>query len=536
MLTGDIVRYNAMKYPDKLGLMDLHSRYTWKEFNQRTNQLAHALQRRGVKKGDLVTLLSKNLTECYLAFFACAKIGAVYAPINYRFAPVEIVSNIQDASPKVLLVHALYAETVRGIADQFPDGVQLIGFGEEHGFADDLNTVLQLESTDEPVPDQPIHEDDLCWICYTGGTTGSPKGVMLSHRNNFTQIHNLHVADRARHEDIYMVTGALFHIFVNIGLGYIYLGCSTLIIDFKPDLALEMVEKENITAMILSASMLQMVIDEQRNRPRKVSSLRLIGTGAAPVSAEGIRQAKSLLNNCHFVQYFGQTEAAHHFTYLSIDDYERGCHPNATEKERKRLESGGRVQHACLMKIVDPDTDEELPRGQVGEICASGDNVMMGYWNKDEQTAIALRNNWLHTGDMGYMDEDGYVYIVDRLKDMIVSGGENVFSQEVERVIHIHPAVSQVAVIGVPDAFWGEAVKALIILQEGKTAGEQEIIEFCRPYLAGYKVPKSVEFLASFPTTPTGKVLKRELKAKYWGDRKRLVGEGFDSDLLTKGN
>jgi acyl-CoA synthetase (AMP-forming)/AMP-acid ligase II len=528
ILTGDIPRLNAAKYPDKPAVSreNLETR-TWRELNDRVNQLARVLQSRGIGKGDRVMLLAKNRIECVEAFFACAKIGAVYSPINWRFAPAEVEYVLEDSSCTVLLVDTEYGDAVRTLQDEGRTAKvsTVIGFGEGHGFADDYPSLLATQSTEEP--DAPeIDDDDLCWICYTGGTTGMSKGVMLTHRNNFIQCVHLGIADRATHEDVYLVTGALFHVVLNMGLAYWFLGCEVVIMDFTPDKCLDLIEAHRVTKTVPVATMLNLLLQTQREKPRDLSSLVLCGTGGAPINPEVVRRASQEWG-CDFVQYFGQTEAAHHFTYLSLHDYRRGFAPDATDAEKRRLQSGGRVQHCDRMRIVD-DEDHELPVGQVGEICAQGPNVMAGYWNKPDVTELTLRGGWLHTGDMGFLDEDGYVYVVDRKKDMIVTGGENVYSSEVEAALYRSHDVLECAVIGVPDDRWGEAVNAFVVRSAEALGSDDElrarILDTAREFLAAYKMPKEIAFVDQLPKSPTGKIQKVVLRDRFWGDQDRRVG------------
>ena len=526
--TGDIPALNAAKYPGKLAVSreDAESR-TWAELNDRVNQLARVLLEHGAVKGDKVMLLARNRIECVEAFFACAKIGVIYSPINWRFAPAEIEYVLGDSGCSILLCDTQYAQTIRAMRQEGKAaGVQtVIGFGDGHGFGDDYERLLAAQDTGEP-PAPEIADDDVCWICYTGGTTGMSKGVMLTHRNNFIQCVHLGIADEARHEDVYLVTGALFHVVLNMALAYWFLGCHVVIMDFAPALCLDLIEHHGVTKTVPVATMLNLLMAEQRESPRDLSSLVLCGTGGAPINPEVVRRAAGEWQ-CDFVQYFGQTEAAHHFTYLSAADYHRGLSPDATEAQKRRLSSGGRAQHCNVMRIVD-DQDEALPPGTVGEICARGPNVMAGYWNKPDLTAETLRGGWLHTGDMGYLDEDGYVYVVDRKKDMIVSGGENVYSSEVEAVLYRMAEVLECAVIGVPDERWGEAVQAFVVKARDAAGSDDEIrtriLAAARESIAAYKVPKNVSFVDSLPKSATGKIQKAVLRDQAWGDRERRVG------------
>ncbi|HUZ51517.1 MAG TPA: AMP-binding protein [Streptosporangiaceae bacterium] len=526
--TGDIPRLNAAKYPGQFAVSrEAAEARTWQELNGRVNQLARVLLEHGAAKGDKVMLLAKNRIECVEAFFACAKIGVVYSPINWRFVPAEIEYVLGDSGCAILLCDTEYAGTIRAMrAEGRTAGVRtVIGFGTDHGFEGDYDTLLSGQALDEP-PAAEIAEDDVCWICYTGGTTGMSKGVMLTHRNNFIQCVHLGIADRARHEDTYLVTGALFHVVLNMALAYWFLGCHVVIMDFAPGLCLDLIERHRVTKTVPVATMLNLLMQEQREQPRDLSSLVLCGTGGAPINPEVVRRASAEWE-CDFVQYFGQTEAAHHFTYLSAEDYRRGLSQDATETEKRRLASGGRVQHCDLMRIVD-DHDDDLPVGAIGEICAQGPNVMAGYWNKPELTEQTLRGGWLHTGDIGYLDEDGYVYVVDRKKDMIVSGGENVYSSEVEAALYRSRDVLECAVIGVPDERWGESVQAFVVKVRGVEGSDAEvrarIIATAREYLAAYKVPKALQFIEALPKSATGKIQKAVLRDEFWGDQERRVG------------
>ncbi len=526
--TGQIPTLNSQKYPNELAVSqeDLESR-TWQELNDRVNQLARVLTRHGVVKGECVMLLSRNRIECVEAFFACAKIGAIYAPINWRFAPAEVEYVLGDSRCRVLLVDTEYAELISTLRrDGKTHEVEtVIGFGADHGLPLDYNDELIRESVDEPDA-VALSDDDVCWICYTGGTTGMSKGVMLTHRNNFVQAVQLGIADRITHEDVYLVTGALFHVVLNMAVAYWMVGCHVVVMDFAATRCLDLIEAQKVTKTVPVATMLNLLLDEQRRNPRDLSSLEVCGTGGAPINPEVVRRA-SIDWDCDFVQYFGQTESAHHFTYLSVHDYRRGFAPDASDKEKQRLRSGGRAQHCDLVRIVD-DEDVPQPVGAVGEICALGPNVMAGYWNKPELTEETLKGGWLHTGDIGYLDEDGYVYVVDRKKDMIVSGGENVYSTEVEAAIYRNPEVLECAVIGIADRRWGEVVTAFVVRAPDVTDSDdtvrERILVRAREYLAHYKIPKTVTFVDSLPKAATGKIQKSVLRDQFWSGNDRRVG------------
>ncbi len=523
MLVGDIVYRNAINFPQRDAIIfEDKQRWNWLEANRRTNQLAHLLRGYGVKKGDTVSFLARNCAEFLEMIMACAKIGAIFAPVNYRFAKEEVEYVINDVASKIFFVHAEYAEMIRELKERLPLVKTLIGFGGMHGFELDYESVLASCPLSEPVPEDEIREDDVVWICYTGGTTGRSKGVMLTHRNIQSYTMNMQLFDRIQPDDVYAVLGAMFHIVTNCAIVYWSLGCPVVVMNFTPEKCLDLIEKERITKMIPTATILKMLLDEQEKNPRDVSSVRIIGTGGAPVSPESARRAMQLFN-CDVIQYFGQTESSPHVTNLTAEDYRRGMAPNATEKEIQRLKSVGRSSPFNLISIQNEE-GAILPPGEVGEICIKGDVVMKGYWNKPDLTAETIIDGWLHTGDLGYMDEDGYIYVVDRKKDMIITGGENVYSAEVEQVLIKHPALDEVAVIGIPDKHWGEKVAAFIVIKPGYSVTDEELIQFCREKLAGYKIPRLFERLEALPKAPTGKIMKGELRKKYWGGRQENVG------------
>lgn len=523
LLMGEIARMNASKYPNKKAVVyeDKES-LTYAQLNDQANRLAHALQSLDVKQGQQVSLLARNRPQHVVSYFACAKIGVLHCPLNYRFTAEELVYVINDAGSSVLLVDIEYADVVRKILPQLPNIRSVIGFGGDHGFDLDYDRLLATMPSTEPTPERQIHGDDVCWVCYTGGTTGMSKGVMLTHNNNFAQITNLLIADEICHEDVNLVNGALFHVVFTMALPYWYAGCTVVIIDFVPDLCLDMIAKNRVTKTVPVATMLNLLVDIQARNPRDLSSLKHFGMGGAPVSIDTVTAAREAFG-IDFVQYFGQTEATVQLTYLSRYDYQRGLSPQATDIEKKRLMSGGRAQHLCEIKVVD-DEDNQVPNGTVGEICGRGPQVMKGYWAKEQLTAETLKGGWLHTGDMGYLDDDGFVYVVDRKKDMIVSGGENVYSTEVEKAIYRHDQVLECAVIGLPDKKWGEVVAAFIVRKPDATITENDVQIFVRELISHYKVPKIVNFVDALPKAPTGKIQKVVIREKYWAGAGRRVG------------
>jgi long-chain acyl-CoA synthetase len=517
MFVGEILKRNAINYPERDAIIyENKKRWTWKQANERTNRLANLLQGYGIKRGDTVSFLARNCAEFLEMIMACAKIGAIFAPVNYRFSIEEIKFVINGVGSKLFFVNSEYSQTIKEIKSTFAMGEHIIGFGDNHGFTLDYETLLAKQSVQEPHVNEAINEDDTVWICYTGGTTGRSKGVMLTHRNIQAYTMNMQLFDRIQPDDVYGILGAMFHIVTNAAIAYWSLGCPVVVMNFTPESCLMLIEKEGITKMIPTATILKMLVDEQERNPHDVSSVRIIGTGGAPVNPDTVRKAMNLFH-CDISQYYGQTECAPHVTNLTIEDYQKGLLPSATENEIKRLKSAGKISPFNMVAILD-ENDCDLGPGKFGEIGIKGDVVMKGYWNQPELTAETLKNGWLHTGDLGYMDEEGYIFLVDRKKDMIITGGENVYSTEVEQVLAKHQGIEEVSVIGVPDHQWGEKVVAVVVEKKGHVTKDEELITFCRDWLAGYKIPRHYIRINELPKAPTGKVMKGEIRKQFWQD------------------
>lgn len=522
---GDIVHANARRYPNRTSIIFRDKSYTWKETNERINSLAHALLDLGLEKEDRVGVVSENTGQYLEIPFATSKAGLIFVPLNFRLSPEELVTQINDCGAKVLIVGTKYVKTIMAIKDRIPNVQHLIGMadagGENHGIERDYDVLAASFPTCEPEVE--VDENDIYMFMYTGGTTGLPKGAVYIHRTVFTWILNCAIIERATTSDIYLVAPPIFHLGVQFPyIVYWYLGCTTVVAEeFKPANILQMIEEYRITVTQLQGTMLNLIrthhdFDRHHNN---VNSLRLIEYGAAPISMETLLWAKEHFR-CDFHQIAGGTEAGMSVADLWPEDHVL----KGTAEERRRLSSAGREAPNAWVRIVDPEGNE-VPPGVVGEIASRSVNTMEQYWNKVEENDHAFRQGWLHMGDLAYRDEDGYIYYVDRSKDMIISGGENIFSQEVERAINAHPAVAESAVVGIPDDVWGEAVHALVILKQGyepKPAPE-DIIIFCKDRLASYKKPKSIEFTDSLPRTPVGKVQKVVIREKYWAGRKRGI-------------
>jgi long-chain acyl-CoA synthetase len=493
---------------------------TWAEVADRVARLAGALQRLDIGKGDRVAILMLNQDRYFELYLAIAWAGAVVVPLNIRWSAAENQDCLSDCRPKLLFVDAAFAAMGAEIAKTLANlGVV---------YADDAPQTRPEGALDyetliaeaAPVPDVEAPESDLAGIYYTGGTTGRSKGVMLSHRNLVGNARNgLAIVQHDLSDPCYLHAAPMFHL-ADVGVMNCMLllgGAHAFIRMFTPEAVARAIEQFRVTDVLLVPTMIQMFVDQPNLSNYDLRSLRSVSYGASPMSEAVLDRAISALPNTEFIQGYGMTELSPTATLLPWKDHL----PEARAKGRHR--SGGRAAPMVEVRVVDP-LGKPVPLRVVGEIVARGDTVMMGYWERPEETAKAIIDGWMHTGDAGYMDEDAYVYIVDRIKDMIVTGGENVYSAEVENCIAQHPAVAQCAVFGIPSEHWGEAVHAVVMRKSGVTATEQEIIEFCKERIAGYKCPRSVTVQDEMlPLSGAGKILKRELRKPYWENKSRQV-------------
>ena len=465
----------------------------------RCRRLAGALRGLGLQEGDRVGVVSPNCHRYLEIYQAVPGAGMVLVPLNQRHSDAELRYALDDADAKVLLAG-------RPTADLPPCVEHVIEVGEAYE---------ELIAGTAPA-DFPAHigEEDLAGLFYTGGTTGTAKGVMLTHRNLVANAMHLQLCWPFSPATCWLVTAPLFHLAGSIAvLSTVWnAGRHVVLGAFDPAAVLELVERERVTATLVVPSMLAAMADEQLARPWDVSSLELVSFGGAPSATETLRRAHEAFPRARLLHIYGATETAPiATTLLGVEDL----------LDAPQARSCGQPAVGVDVEIRTADGARAAP-GEVGEVIVRGPNVMGAYWNKPEETAAALVDGWYRTGDLGYMDEEAYVYLVDRAKDMIVTGGENVYSTEVEDVLYRHPAVLEAAVFGIPDARWGEAVHAVVVPRGEVT--EDELIGHCRAAIAGYKVPKRVELRREpLPKSGAGKLLKRELRAPYWGDRQSMV-------------
>ena len=473
--------------------------------------------RLGLKKGDRIAILAKNGVRYMEVYGSSETGGLVTVPLNFRLSGPELMYIINNSGARVLLVSEEYVPTITAIKDDLPgtahficlDGAVPGMLSYEDLLADELTTDLEIA----------IAPDELAYIMYTSGTTGRPKGAMLTHRGQVANAQSLLMELGLRPRDRHLAVMPLFHVGGRaIPLVHFYRGCTTVIAaGFDPTEALTLIERHRVTTIQVVPTMLAFMLDLPTLDRFDVSSLNTIFYASSPMPVELLRRGIGKFGPI-FVQGYGQTESGPLSTLLGKEDHLA----EGTTEQIRRLASCGRPVMNVEARVVDADGRQVEP-GAVGEITVRAELIMHGYWNDPESTADAIRDGWLYTGDMATVDDDGYLYVVDRKKDMIISGGENIYPREIEEVLYAHPAVLETAVIGVPDPTWGESVKALVVLKRETNTCEEELIEHCKMKLASYKKPKSVEFVDVLPKTPSGKILKRALREKYWAGRQRRV-------------
>ena len=491
---------------------------TWTMFAARAARLAGALTDLGLQPGDRIGILSLNSDRYLESFFGLAWAGIVFVPINTRLAPPEIVFWLTDSGCTGLLIDDMFAPTLTTILPQTPDLRHIIHFGDQPA-PEGISSYETLIANGRPIADAGRRGQDLAGIFYTGGTTGRSKGVMLSHANILANAQNIQPATPIDSRTRFIHAAPMFHLadgamtFLVTAFG----GTHTFLPRFDPAAFLQTVEQHGVTTALIVPTMINMLVHHPEVTKRDLSSLRGFIYGASPMPEALIRRAMEVMAHVQFTQAYGQSEASPVMT-LMPPEYHTFDGPFAG-----RMKSAGRAALGCELRILDED-DNEVPPHTVGEICGRGPMVMLGYWKQPELTAHTLRNGWLHTGDGGYLDEEGFLYIVDRMKDMIVSGGENVYSAEVEEALYAHPAVAECAVIGVPDETWGERVHAVVRLKPGTSATDRDLIAACHTRIANYKCPRSVTIQPDpLPMSGAGKILKAELRRPYWQGLEKRV-------------
>jgi len=489
---------------------DPDSEHTWRDVAERVALLAGAMKKLGVNSGDRVAILAMNSSEYLCLYFAIPWAGGVTVPVNIRLAPEEIIYWLDDSGSGVLLVDEAFVAVAQKIAPSLSSVAHIVYVGSGPT-PDGMKNLQELTRDCLAIDDAGRADDDTALLFYTGGTTGKSKGVMLTHTglifNALQWAHAVGVGET----DTLLVAIPMFHLAAGLNcIASMVLAARLVILPrFDAERTLQVIQEHKVTKAAFVPAVLDMLINHPAFASTDTSSLARITYGGAPMPLRILEQARKMLPHTRFYQIYGQTESGGVATCLAAEYHvlEGG--------DGNKMSTAGRPVVGTDLKIVSPE-NHELPPGAVGEICLRGPALTPGYWKLPEQTAALYSGDWLHTGDVGYLDADGFLTIVDRIKDMIISGGENVFAAEVEAVLYQHPAVAECAVIGIPSEQWGEQVHAVVRAKEGSAPSEQELIDFCRSKLAAYKCIRSVDFSDEpLPASSMNKILKRELRSRY---------------------
>ena len=505
-------------HPQRIATVCGTRRRTYGEMGERVARLAGALRRLGLETGDRVGLLSLNSDRYAEYFYAVYWAGGVVNPVNTRWSPAEIAYSLADCDTRVLLIDDPFLPMLPALREKAPCVASVIHCG-------DAPTPSGMLAYEALVAEGPAIADalrggeELAGIFYTGGTTGFPKGVMLPHRALYANGLVLAFEAPGLRGAVGLHTAPMFHLADHAFFNALAMtgGTHVMLPMFQPRAVADVIAREKIAAAVLVPTMIQLFVDSPDVRGFDLSSLGMLVYGGSPISEAVIDRTLALLPDVRMMQAYGMTELAPVATVLQ-PEYHAGP-GRALGKAR----SAGTPISICDVRIVDAG-GKEVPRGTIGEIAVRGPGVMQGYWNKPKETAAVLREGWMHTGDGAYMDAEGFVFVVDRVKDMIVTGGENVYSIVVENAVAKHPAVMQVAVIGIPDDEWGERVHAVVVPRPGQQVTLDELHDHCKTLIAGYKCPRSMELVESLPMSGAGKITKNVLREKYWAGRDRRVG------------
>ncbi len=502
LVIGEVLARQARRIPDRIALVDGDLRYTYLELNRRVNKLASALARKGVARGDKVALLMFNCSQMVECYFALAKLGVVAVPVNFRLAGQEMVYILNHSQSRMLVFDGLYNRTIKEIRDRIPGVEDLVTLDKdpEEGFIG-YEDLLSEGSEEEPMV--PVYDDDDAYIMYTSGTTGRPKGAVLTHKNKMMCCFNGIIEIGLKPTDVYICVPPIFHTAALFAvLMHVLLGVKIVLVKiFNPADVAETIAREGGTVIFLVPAMWQMIL-QVPGAAEKLAGLRIGITGAAIMPLPLKQYVSKTLPNMGLYDALGQTEMSPVTTVLKAEDFLR------------KPDSVGRPVFNVEIRVVD-DAGNDVPVGEVGEITYRGPTMMKEYYRDPSATAEAIVDGWFHSGDLVRLDDEGFVYVVDRKKDMVITGGENVYPAEVEEVLYRHEKVQEAAVIGVPDEKWGERVHAVVVPKPGESLTAEEIIEWCSGRLAGYKKPRSVEFTDALPRNAAGKVLKTRLRELY---------------------
>jgi acyl-CoA synthetase (AMP-forming)/AMP-acid ligase II len=521
MLLADSLKKACKFFPHKEAIVCGSRRWTYEEFFGRLSRFSAYLEAAGIEKGDRVAILHPNC-HCYLeVYYAVALRGAVTVPLNHRLSAGELVMIMNDAGAKALVADPRFRQTVDHIRTDLPTVARIIWTGDDASELPDGGRDLRYEGivagVPAPLSEVDVAEGDIAQIYYTSGTTGRPKGVMLTHKNVTVHalgtIAELQLTDR----DVWLHAAPLFHLadaWATWAITWVG-GTHVLVGEFDSQAVLTTMEREKVTLTNLIPTMLNMLVHHPGVEDHDYRHLRVLLSGGSPIAPEVVRRIVETFH-CDYIQTYGMTETSPYLTMSVLKGHL--LEESAAEQLRFKAKTGREFVAVELRVVDDAGQDIAKDEVEVGEIIVRGDTVTPGYWQLPEETEKAFKDGWLRTGDMAVMDAEGYVTIVDRKKDVIITGGENVYSTEVEHILYMHPAVMECAVVGVPDAKWGETVKGIVVIKSGHKVTEEELIRFCKDSIARYKAPKSIDFVPVLPKTGSGKIEKRKLRERYWHD------------------
>ncbi|RJR41315.1 MAG: long-chain-fatty-acid--CoA ligase [Desulfobacteraceae bacterium] len=512
MVVGDMLKRNAIAFPGHQAIVTRERSLSYKTLNDRVNGLAQGLLKKGLKKGDRVGVLVHNRHQFVETYFAAAKTGAVFCPYNTHLTPAELKEMVNYSAPRILIFDDDFPETIDDLRRELESVECFIALGKPGlSYVEEYESFL--DSNEKGEPSVAVCDDDIMSIFFTSGTTGKPKGAMRTHRHVLANIVTGLIEFGIGYGERVMVVFPMYHISYEDNIGRSFYLPNTMIIrregGFDPDEVLGLLSRERITFCHLVPTMINGFLRSPNVATYDLKSLKTIFYAGAPMPVDLLKKAMAVFR-ARFFQGYGLTESGPQTTLLRPQDHV----VEGTERQLRRLGSVGTPVVGFEVRIVRKD-GTPAAIGEVGEITGRSEAIMKGYWLRPEETAERLREGWLHTGDLGKIDDDGYIYLVDRKHDMIISGGINIYPREVEEVLYRHPAVFEASVFGVPHDYWGEAVKAVIVLKNGASASEDAIIRFCGEHLTSYKKPKSVEFWEELPKNATGKIMKRSIRDRY---------------------
>ena len=520
MLLRDVLSHAVKLYGDKVAIKDGAVNYTYHQMSERVHRLAAGLLSLGLQPGDNIAILANNSHRYLETYFVTDIAGMPLSPLNTRLAASEFEFILNDGEVKAIILGPEFVEVYNAFKAGVPDLHHVITLNcEAEGGVDYENLIANNAPLQHSVREW--SEDDMLNLCYTGGTTGLPKGVMLSQRAIVSNAEHAILSMGLSESDTWLHVAPMFHLADAWACYAVTMvgATHTFIPGFAPQAALEAIEQHKVTKTIMVPTMINFLVNFPGVKNYDCSSLDLLLYGASPMPVDRVKAAVAVFGP-KLCQAYGMTETSPLLTAMKLE----WTHYDGTGEEVRRLASCGREISGVEVRVVDQKTGEDVRPGEFGEIIARGPNVMLGYWKRPQETEEALRGGYMHTGDVATIDSENFIFIVDRAKDMIISGGENVYCSEVENAIYEHPAVLEASVIGVPDANWGEAVLAIVVPREGTAPTEQDIIAHCRTLIAGYKCPKSVVFQDTpLPKSGAGKILKTELRKPYWEGKEKAV-------------